>query len=761
VLGDSFAQSDVILPGGVKNGNGATSGQVLQWNGSAWLPATSTAPLVTKQGLSRSVDTVFLGSLYTFGGAIIPNVTNERAIISKGFSGNTNWGGIFLNDIGWNTPFRSVASVDSASFVAAVNTGLGSAAPANSSFIDQYRNTIAIGARGTLTGRYTYFNVTGNAIQARSYNGTKFSETLVQDTITRLRSFDGSTENQLNVYPTYSRLLRRIDYISDLSATYNANTLVQKSYVDNHPVSVSARLSGAGTVASPLDLAQQSASTGQVLAWSGTSWLPSTSSANLSTKQGLSRSVDTVFLGRTYTYGDPTTPNVTNERAIISKGFSGSTNWGGIFLNDNGWDQTFRSVAAGDSATFVDALNNGSLYGASPLNSSYIEQYKNQVHILAKGDDADRWSSLYVDGLSAALNSETGSSFQRSTIEATDTAAITTARYFSTINQFKVFPTYSASDKRIDYPSDLSAQYNNNTLVQKSYVDNHPVSVSARLSGAGTVASPLDLAQQSASTGQVLAWNGTTWSPANQTTGISTVGAFQTSNTSAGLSISGTDIRLHHATLLTAGGISLSDQFIGKGTKTFTKDAGGIAIPIVSQNSAAAFDDDAVAFHHVLGSTVASVLKTTIVGGSVSGGTVTTLSNMDEDGTIRNAFEITPKNSFRTNGFINRRTQNVGASFSAIAITNRASAYNFQTAAGALTLPDPTTLDEGEEVEWKVTFTTGSDATINTAAAGSEFWANGSGSAIASISLTAGVKSGKLVVTSIGGTNYWLNSVYN
>ena len=41
------------------------------------------------------------------------------------------------------------------------------------------------------------------------------------------------------------------------------------------------------------------------------------------------------------------------------------------------------------------------------------------------------------------------------------------------------------------------------------------------LSGNGTTASPLGIAQQSASSGQVLKWNGTTWTPANDETGAS------------------------------------------------------------------------------------------------------------------------------------------------------------------------------------------------------------------------------------------------
>lgn len=50
------------------------------------------------------------------------------------------------------------------------------------------------------------------------------------------------------------------------------NFVTGKNYLST--VSTTARISGAGTSASPLDIAQQGATTGQVLRWSGTAWVP-------------------------------------------------------------------------------------------------------------------------------------------------------------------------------------------------------------------------------------------------------------------------------------------------------------------------------------------------------------------------------------------------------------------------------------------------------------------------------------------------------
>ena len=44
--------------------------------------------------------------------------------------------------------------------------------------------------------------------------------------------------------------------------------------VQAHQTTTTARLTGDGTTGSPLDIAQQSATTGQVLRWSGTAWTP-------------------------------------------------------------------------------------------------------------------------------------------------------------------------------------------------------------------------------------------------------------------------------------------------------------------------------------------------------------------------------------------------------------------------------------------------------------------------------------------------------
>ncbi len=73
------------------------------------------------------------------------------------------------------------------------------------------------------------------------------------------------------------------------------------------------------------------------------------------------------------------------------------------------------------------------------------------------------------------------------------------------------------------------------------------------LSGNGTVANPLSIAQQGAQSGQVLKWNGTTWVPQNDNTGTGTLTQI---NTGAGL---------EGGPITTTGTISLSNTAVTPG----------------------------------------------------------------------------------------------------------------------------------------------------------------------------------------------------
>jgi len=71
-----------------------------------------------------------------------------------------------------------------------------------------------------------------------------------------------------------------------------------------------------------------------------------------------------------------------------------------------------------------------------------------------------------------------------------------------------------------------------------------------------------------ATSGQVLAWNGSAWAPATNTSESTSIGAFNNTGTSNGLSLTGTALSLHAATISTPGGFNITQQTVYAGTGT-------------------------------------------------------------------------------------------------------------------------------------------------------------------------------------------------
>ena len=67
------------------------------------------------------------------------------------------------------------------------------------------------------------------------------------------------------------------------------------------PITTNATLSGIGTSGNPLKIAQQGATSGQVLKWNGTTWLPSADAGGISTLNGLTPTTQTFATGTTGT----------------------------------------------------------------------------------------------------------------------------------------------------------------------------------------------------------------------------------------------------------------------------------------------------------------------------------------------------------------------------------------------------------------------------------------------------------------------------
>jgi hypothetical protein len=105
--------------------------------------------------------------------------------------------------------------------------------------------------------------------------------------------------------------------------------------------------------------------------------------------------------------------------------------------------------------------------------------------------------------------------------------------------------------------------------------------VTARLSGNGTSSSPLDIAQQGATSGQVLKWNGTSWAPAADNVGTTDLSFSGTSSPVTLNSSSGADVTITAGTNVTLSATSTNltiNATGGDGSETKVQGANGIQV---------------------------------------------------------------------------------------------------------------------------------------------------------------------------------------
>ena len=235
------------------------------------------------------------------------------------------------------------------------------------------------------------------------------------------------------------------------------------------------------------------------------------------------------------------------------------------------------------------------------------------------------------------------------------------------------------------------------------------------------------------------------------------IGAFQTSGTADGLSIASNAVRLHAATATHPGAVTLTDQALGTGTKTVSKHANAISIPLIIENNLADIDDEGahLQFRGISSQVMGSIISS-IEGGSIGGGVVLDILSGPYKGIDMHSLNRVT----RYNGFSSKDIVYVSGSYDiTAALTNRVGTYNITTGGGTFTLPDPGTIPEGTVIEWAMTALSGSATTVNTSAAGSEFWVQNATAATASYSIPTGVvRQGTFEVFNISG-NKWVVAV--
>jgi hypothetical protein len=451
--GTQVVQTNATLSGNGTSANplmiaqqGATNGQVLKWNGTTWAPATDNNTTYTAgSGISISGTTI---------SATDASATNEIQTLS--LSGMTlslsNGGGSVTLPTGADNWGTQVAQTT------ARLTGNGTSA-----------SPLDIAQQGATNG------------QVLKWNGTTWAPAADADVQTL--SISGTT---LTI------------------SGGNSVTLPSGGSADNwgtQVVQTNATLSGNGTSANPLMIAQQGATNGQVLKWNGTTWAPAADNNTTYTAgSGISISGTTI---------SATDASATNEIQTLS--LSGTTltlsNGGGSVTLPTGADNWGTQVAQ----TTARLTGNGT--SASPLDIAQQGATNGQVLKW----NGTTWAPAADNNTTYTAGS--GINISGTTISATDASA---TNEIQTLSLSGTTLTLSNGGGSVTLPTGAD---NWGTQVAQT---------TARLTGNGTSASPLDIAQQGASNGQVLKWNGTTWAPAADNNTTYTAGS--------GISISGTTI---------------------------------------------------------------------------------------------------------------------------------------------------------------------------------------------------------------------------
>jgi hypothetical protein len=268
------------------------------------------------------------------------------------------------------------------------------------------------------------------------------------------------------------------------------------------------------------------------------------------------------------------------------------------------------------------------------------------------------------------------------------------------------------------------------------------------------------IADSGATSGQVIGYNGTDWVPTTVSSGVTTIGTYQTTNNPNGASILGSDLRLHRVNGLAPGIVDTFDQQFGRGTKTFTKAGNSITTPLIARNTSADVANEGA------GILIVGAAETNLAqfdGQSTSGGGISVLKSSNGTSLVQMIAANGATNTVSITGFSQRDVQHIaqGISYDVTAsLANRKGTYIFDgTGNSTLLLPDPALLPEGTTIQW-VNGAITNNCTINsTSVATNDFISTGGASS--SLTITPGYKAGILEVNVVGGVTYWANRIYN
>lgn len=444
---------------------GASNGQVLKWNGTAWAPAAD-----------QSGGSVALtgGAGITIGGTA-PNFTITN-------SGDTN----ASDDL---TTASTAAGDVTGPFS---NLQIAASAVGTSEIADGAVNTADL-ANGAVTGAKINSMSATNG-QVLKWNGSAWAPANDQSGSVVITAGAG-----IAVFPSGNNYIISndgdIDALDDITNLSQANGdltgvfanlqikpgAVGNGELSNNSVSTNNIINGAVTGAK---IAQMSASIGQVLTWNGTAWAPGNGGS-----AGDNWGTQTA----------QTNPTLTGNGTSISPlgiAQQGATNGQVLAWNGVTWSPT-TVTGTGDNWGTQTAQTNATLTGngtaASPLGLAAQGATNGQV--LAWNGSA--WSPSSVTGDDwGNQNAQTDASLSG---DGTSANPLGIAKQGASAGQVLAWngSSWAPANSAADNWGTQTAQTN------------------ATLTGNGTAGSPLGLAAQGASSGQVLSWNGTAWVPAS------------------------------------------------------------------------------------------------------------------------------------------------------------------------------------------------------------------------------------------------------
>jgi hypothetical protein len=449
------------------NAMGAVSGQILKWNGTAWAPAADQTGTLNLTG----------GAGITISGTA-PNLTiantgdaNPADDITTATLAAGDVTGLFSNlqiePTAVGTPEIANNAVTTAKIIdAAVTTPkVADGAITTPKIADGAVTTSKIADGAVTTPKIADGAVTTPKIA----DGAVTTPKIVDGAVTTPKIADGAvtTPKIANQAVTGAK-------IDDMGATsgqvlkWNGTSWAPATDAagDNwgtQSVNTTTLLSGNGTAASPLTIASQNATSGQVLTYNGSSWVPTTPPSGGA--------------------GD----NWGTQTVVTSAVLSG-----------NGTAATPLTLAT-QSATNGQVLKfNGTTWIPGADNNT----------------PADNWGTQVV-----ATNA---------TLTGNGTAG----------NQLRIAPQGATSGQVLKFDGTTWLPQNDNNTPADNWGTQTAV-VGNALTGNGTTGSALNLAQQSAATGQTLKWDGAKWAPADDLVGTGGGGG-NTYASGTGISITGT-----------------------------------------------------------------------------------------------------------------------------------------------------------------------------------------------------------------------------